>query len=305
MTRTSKTTTISGKANYPIIFFGSEDFSLHTLRALVDAEFDVAAVVTKPDTRRGRGHKIAQPAVKQFAIEHGITVWQPLALSDLIPLITPLQPTVGVLVSYGRIIPESILELFQPGIINLHPSLLPKYRGPSPIESAIANRDASTGVTIMKLVKAMDAGPIYAQYPYALDGTETRPELYATLGSLGANTLVSILPSIIDGTLEAHDQDESLATYCALLTKDDTYLDLTQLTPGEAEARIRAHLDFPRSRVKIGDHDIIILKAHAVISKHSALDLECTNGAFLSIDSLIAPSGRTMTAAEFLRGYSI
>lgn len=305
MTLTSKKTTTSGTISRPIVFFGSEDFSLHSLRALVDAGFDVAAVVTKPDTRRGRGHKVTQPAVKQFAIEHGITVWQPATLRELIPLITSLQPVVGVLVSYGRIIPEALLDLFTPGIINVHPSLLPSYRGPSPIESAIANRDHKTGVTIMKLVKAMDAGPIYAQYPYALDGTETRSELYATLGALGANALVSVLPSIVGGTLAASDQDESLATYCSLLTKDDTYLDLTQLTPGEAEARIRAHLDFPRSRVKIGTHDILVLTAHAVMTRHSPLDLECANGAFLSIDTLIAPSGRTMTAAEFLHGYSI
>jgi methionyl-tRNA formyltransferase len=305
MTATSKTATISGKTNYPIIFFGSEDFSLHALRALVDAGFDIAAVVTKPDTRRGRGHKVTQPAVKQFAIEHGIVVWQPAVLSELTPLITPLQPVAGVLVSYGRIIPEALLDLFTPGIINLHPSLLPKYRGPSPIESAIANRDDRTGITIMKLVKAMDAGPIYAQYPYALDSTETRPELYATLGMLGANALVSILPTITDGSLLPTEQDESQATYCSLLTKNDTYLDLTRLTPGEAEAHVRAYRDFPRSHVKIADHDIVVLEAHAVMTRHSPLDLECANGAFLSIDRLIAPSGRTMTAAEFLRGYSI
>lgn len=301
----STTITHSGKTNQPIIFFGSEEFSLYALRALVEAGFRITAVITKPDTERGRGHKITMPAVKQFAIAHDITVWQPTALRELEPLITPLQPVTGVLVSYGRIIPESLLGMFSPGIINLHPSLLPTYRGPSPIESAIENRDDKTGITIMKLVKAMDAGPIYAQYPYALDGTETRPELYATLGALGAHMLTAILPSIIDGSLPATDQHDADATYCSLLTKDMAYLDLTHLTPGEAEARIRAHLGYPRSRVKIGDHDIIVLKAHGVMTKQSPLDLECANGAFLSIDVLIAPSGRTMTAAEFVRGYHV
>ncbi len=296
---------ISGKTNHPIIFFGSEEFSLYSLRALVEAGFDIAAVVTKPDTPRGRGHRLQAPAVKQFALQHGIEVWQPSSLNDLLPLIEPLKPVTGVLVSYGRIIPENVLDAFTPAIINVHPSLLPHYRGPSPIEAAIANRDNKTGVTIMKLVKAMDAGPMYYQVPYALDGTESRPELYETLGMLGAQALTSKLPEIINGTLTAEDQDESLATYCRLLGKQETYIDLTRLTPGEAEAQIRAYLDFPRSRIKIGEHDIIILKAHAVMTRKTPLDLECSNGAFLEIDQLIAPSGRTMSADEFLRGYRL
>lgn len=295
----------SGKTNYPIIFFGSEEFSLYSLRALVEADFTIAAVVTKPDSRRGRGHKLQAPAVKQFALQHGITVWQPSSLNDLLPLIEPLKPVTGVLVSYGRIIPEKLIDLFTPAIINVHPSLLPRYRGPSPIEAAIANRDNKTGVTIMKLAKAMDAGPIYTQVPYALDGTESRPELYETLGMLGSQVLVTELPRIMNGELPAETQDNSIATYCKLLSKHDAHLDLKRLTPGEAEAQIRAHLGFPRSRVRLGAHDIIILKAHAVMTKETPLDLECSNGAFLEIDELIAPSGRTMSANEFLRGYKI
>ncbi|MEO5949452.1 MAG: methionyl-tRNA formyltransferase [Candidatus Saccharimonas sp.] len=305
MTPTSKTTTLSGKTSLPIIFFGSEAFSLYSLRALVEAGFDIVAVVTKPDTQRGRGHMLTEPAVKQYAKQRGLTVWQPTSLHELLPLIEPLKPIAGVLVSYGRIIPESLLDACSPGIINLHPSLLPKYRGPSPIESAIANRDNKTGVTLMKLVKAMDAGPIYAQFPYALDGTETRPELYKTLGTLGAHVLVTTLPDILSGNLTSTDQKSDDVSYCSLLTRKDTYLDFSQLTPGEAEARIRAHLEFPRTRVKVGSHDLIILKAHGVMSKKTPLDIKCSNGAFLSLDLLIAPSGHTMTADEFLRGYRV
>ena len=160
----SKTTPTSGTSRQPIVFFGTEDFSLYSLRALVEAGFNIVAVITKPDSRRGRSNKLIQPAVKQFASQHHIPVWQPKRLKDIISdikNITP-QPT-GVLVSYGKIIPQTIIDLFQPGIINVHPSLLPKYRGPSPIESAIANRDKITGVTIMQLEQAMDAGPIYHQ----------------------------------------------------------------------------------------------------------------------------------------------
>lgn len=287
----------------PIVFFGTEDFSLYALQALVEANFPIAAVVTKPDTKRGRGHALTEPAVKTYAKKHSIPVWQPQSLTEIIDDITALDTPVGVLVSYGKIIPESILQLFTPGIVNVHPSLLPMYRGPSPIEAAIVNRDAKTGVTIMQLVKAMDAGPIYYQVPYALDATETRQELYITLGQLGANILVQQLPAILDGTLQPTLQDDSAATYCQLLSKADSKLDLTTTTPGDAEARIRAHLGFPRTRIQLGDHEVIVTKAHGVMDKKTPLDLVCGNGAFLSIDELIAPSGKTMTGEEFLRGY--
>ncbi len=304
MTKTLKTTPTSG-IKQPIVFFGTEDFSLYSLQALVEHHFPVVAVITKPDAKHGRGQKLRQPAVKTFAHTHGIPVWQPTKLSDIIDDIKALNHPVGVLVSFGKIIPQSIIDLFTPGIINVHPSLLPQYRGPSPIESAIMNRDAKTGVSIMQLTKEMDAGPVYYQAPYALDFTETRSELYNTLGALGANLLIQQLPAIIDGSLAATPQNDADATYCTLLSKNDTYLDLTRLTPGKAEARIRAHLGFPRSRLTIGGHTVIVTKAHGVMDQKTPLDLRCANGAFLSIDELIAPSGKIMSGAEFLRGYSL
>ena len=116
----------------PIIFFGTEAYSLIALKALYEAGFPIRAVITKPDMRSGRGHKLTEPPVKTFARQHDILVWQPNKLRDLTPDITALQPVAGVLVAYGKIIPQSIIDLFTPGIINLHPSLLPKWRGPSP-----------------------------------------------------------------------------------------------------------------------------------------------------------------------------
>lgn len=289
----------------PIVFFGTEHHSLVVLKALVESGYSIAAVVTKPDSIKGRHKKLLPPAVKQFAMERKIPVWQPKNLRDIIDNIRQLGEPVGILASYGKIIPQSVLELFSPGIINLHPSLLPLYRGPSPIESAIANRDRKTGVTIIKLEQAMDAGPIYTQAPYALDFTETRPELYDILFSLGANLLVQILPRIVSGKLQPTPQDDGLATYCSLLDKSESRLDLSRLTPGEAEARIRAHLGYPRSRVNIGTYDLIVTKAHGVMTKQSPLDLECSNGAFLSIDEVIAPSGKTMSRDDFLRGHPL
>lgn len=300
----SKTTLTSGISS-PIVFFGTEDHSLIALKTLVDSGFSVAAVVTKPDTKKGRGKKVTPPAVKSYAIEHDIPVWQPTKLKEITDNVLALENPVGVLVSFGKIIPTSILELFTPGIINVHPSLLPLYRGPSPIESAIINRDNKTGVTIMKLEAAMDAGPIYIQVPYALDFTETKPELYDTLFTLGANLLASKLPDIVSGKLQATAQNEDDASYCSLLSKDMSKLDLSVLTPGQAEAHIRAYQGFPRSRINIGQHNLIVTKAHAVMTKETPLDLVCSNGAFISIDEVIAPSGKTMSASDFLRGYPL
>lgn len=161
--------------SHKIIFFGTEDNSLATLQRLVEHGFSVAAVITKPDAARGRGQKITEPPVKTYAKQHEIPVWQPDKLREIIDNIKNLQPIAGVLVSYGKIIPQSVIDLFEPGIINIHPSLLPRWRGPSPIEAAISHRDEKTGVTIMKLDARMDGGPIYAQEKIQLDQTETKP----------------------------------------------------------------------------------------------------------------------------------
>ncbi|TWO86485.1 methionyl-tRNA formyltransferase, partial [TM7 phylum sp. oral taxon 356] len=265
-----------------------------------------AAVLTKPDSRRGRSNKLIQPAVKQFASQHHIPVWQPNRLKDIISDIKNITPRpTGVLVSYGKIIPQTIIDLFHPGIINVHPSLLPKYRGPSPIESAIANRDKITGVTIMQLEQAMDAGPIYYQEAYPLDFTETQPELYQTLGQLGAQLLMQKLPDIISGILQPTPQDDSRATYCSLLSKNDSRLDPQQLTADQAEAKIRAHLTYPRSRLKIGQYDLIITKACITQKPETPLDIKCADGNYLSISEVIAPSGKTISANAFLRGYPL
>lgn len=301
----SKTTTSSGTSLPAIVFFGTEEHSLIALRALVEAHYPVVAVVTKPDTPKGRGKRVIAPAVKTYALEHNIVVMQPRVLSEIIDDITLYDHPVGVLVSYGKIIPQRVLDLFTPGIINLHPSLLPKYRGPSPIESAILNRDNKTGVSIMRLEKAMDAGPIYLQVPYALDFTETKPELYDTLFTLGANLLVQSLPRIIAGELTATRQDDTAATYCSMLYRDDGEIIPAQTTPGQAEAKIRAYLGYPKTRIKIGQYDLIVTKAHGVMTQKTPLDIECSNGAFLSIDEVIAPSGKRMSAADFLHGYPL
>ena len=286
-----------------IIFFGTDDFSLTALQGLIDADYNIAAVVTKPDSKSGRGQILTTPSVKKLALKHNIPVWQPTKIVDINNEISKQKskPT-GVLVSFGKIIPQSTIDLFEPGIINVHPSLLPLYRGPSPIESAIKNGDSQTGISIMQLSYKMDAGPIYRQDIYELNGHETRPELYQKMSQLGTKILLDILPSIIDDSLQPTPQNNN-ATYCNLISKDESWLKVTEITAVEAERTIRAHLGFPKTKLKIFDYIVIITKAHASNAQQSKLDILCSDGKYLSIDELVAPSGRRMSSKDFINGY--
>jgi methionyl-tRNA formyltransferase len=286
-----------------IIFFGTDTFSASALTALIDADYTIGAVITKPDSKSGRGQQLTAPLVKQIAENHGITVWQPTKLIDLVDNITALGDTIGVLSSYGRIVPQAIIDLFNPGIINIHPSLLPLYRGPSPIETAVMNGDTQTGVSIMKLTAEMDAGPVYAQEVYPLDGTETAPELYETLSALGGRMLIETLPSIIEGNLLPSPQANA-AIFCYLLKKEDAVLKPKEMTAIQAERQVRAFLSFPKTKLPYHDESLVITQSH-VASETDAKDfvVECKDASYLVIDELIAPSGKRMSGQAFKNGY--
>lgn len=286
-----------------IVFFGTDEFSAISLRELIAKGFTIGAVITKPDSKKGRGRELSKSIVKQIAEAHDIPVWQPHKMSEVAKNIKKLDDPIGVLVSYGKIIPQSIIDLFTPGIINVHPSLLPLYRGPSPVESAILNGDTETGVTIMQLSAAMDAGPIYKQVVVRLHDTETTPELETQLGTLGAQELSLILPAIINGSLQPTPQNDSLATYCQLLTKDKSELDTKTLTAEQAERQVRAFIAFPKTKTTVAGQPIVITKAHVVTTSTSPLDIECSDGRFLAVDELVGPSGKAMNAKAFLNGY--
>ena len=293
MTHTSKT----------IVFFVTDDFSAASLRELIANGFTIGAVVTKPDSRKGRGRELSKSIIKEIAEANSIPVWQPTDVTTISDDIKKFQNPLGVLVSYGKIIPQAIIDLFSPGIVNVHPSLLPLYRGPSPIESVILNGDTETGVTIMQLSAAMDAGPIYNQVTTPLLNTETTPELELQLAELGAQQLSDTLPAIINGTVQPTPQNDDIATYCQLLTKEMSMLDTATLTADQAERQVRAYITFPKTKTVVDGHQIIITKAHVTSTSISPLDLACADGRYLSIDELIAPSGKAMNASAFINGY--
>jgi methionyl-tRNA formyltransferase len=288
-----------------IIFFGTDDFSLITLSNLVGSGYNIVAVVTKPDRKSGRKLQIEPSHVKDYALKNNIEIWQPEKVLEINEKIASLKTEViGVLVSYGKIIPQSTIDLFSPGIINVHPSLLPKYRGPSPIESVIKNGESITGVSVMQLSSSMDAGPIYGQIVHQLSGNENSIDLRRTLAHVGAMTLITLLPDITNHSIQPIPQHTDEATYCTLLTKDDTVLRPTEMTSVEAERQVRAYLEFPKTKLNILGHNIVITKSHISNEEKSALDIKFKDGKYLSIDELIAPSGNKITAREFINGYS-
>jgi methionyl-tRNA formyltransferase len=296
----------------PIVFFGTEDFSLIALQGLVEARFNVVAVVTKPDSPQGRGQKFTPPKVKVYATEHGIPVWQPTKLLEIADDVRTLNNPVGVLVSYGKIIPQSILDLFHPGIINVHPSLLPQYRGPSPMEATILNGDTSTAVSVMQLSAKMDAGPVYGYTPLELTGTETRTELYDTLGTLGTETLLKLLPLILNGEATGLAQDETQASYCQLITKADGNINWSKPAI-QIEREIRAYHGWPQSRTNLKGIDIIITSAKVENNASLSLgELQITPDNGLQIGTgegslshiTVKPLGKKeMPVQAFLAGY--
>lgn len=289
-----------------IVFFGTDEFSLTTLSSLVENNYKIAAVITKPDSKSGRGQKINMTPVKKYALEHSIDVWQPVKVAEVNDRIAALgSDIIGILVVYGKIIPKSTIDLFKDGIINIHPSLLPKYRGPSPIESAILNGDHKTGITIMKIDEGMDSGPICSQLVYDLNGSEDRPNLYNIFAKLGSEMLIKILPSLNDGTLVFTQQSNSEARYCKLLIKQDGYIDTTKSTAVIAERMIRAYLSYPKTKTVVKNYNIILTKAHVSDIVKSPLDIKFTDNSILSIDELIAPSGKKMSAKSFINGYKL
>lgn len=284
-----------------LIFFGSDTFSLPALKALIDNGWPVSAVVTQPDKPRGRGQRTQPPRVKKVAQKAGIDIWQPDKVDEILPKLKGTSCQWAVLAAYGQIIPPALLDSFK-AIINIHPSLLPRYRGPSPIETTIIDGQTETGVSLMKLAVKMDAGPVYIQEKVAVGTRVTRPELYSVLADAGAQLLVDNLHNIISGDLLPKSQNEAAASYTSLLKKSDGQIDWSR-PAGEIERQVRAYLDWPKSTAKLKNYDVIITQAKVVSGPiKDRLVWPCGEG-WLEIEKLIAPSGRTMSGRDFLNGY--
>ncbi len=228
------------------VFMGSPEFALPSLGALVAAGYDMRLAVTQPDRRAGRGGRMRAPEAKVEAQRLGIPVFQPQSFRDpeAVAQLAAVEPDLIVVAAYGRILPRSVLDLPGHPVVNVHPSLLPRWRGPSPVAAAILAGDRETGVSIMELVPEMDAGPVLAARPFPTAPTDTTGALEARLAEEGAELLVETLPAWLDGDLRAVPQDESLVTVCPLLAKGDGHLSAA-MTAREAERAVRAYDPWP------------------------------------------------------------
>ncbi len=295
------------KKSKTLVFFGNERLvsglkvtNAPILHSLINEGYNISAIVAHHRDSKSRTNRPLE--VASIAKKYNIALLTPSHLPEIYDKLISLNAEAGVLVAYGQIIPQNIIDIFPKGIINIHPSLLPKYRGPTPIEATIANGDKKAGVSIMKLVTSMDKGPIYKQASISLKGNETKFDLYNTIIKKSTHLLLSTLPDILNESLKPLPQDSKNATYCALFTKKDSELDLS--SSKKAERLVRAHLGFPKSKVTIKGMPIIVTESHVTHTPKTLLDLKCKDGTFLSVDKLIAPSGKTLSAQDFLRGYA-
>lgn len=231
--------------NNSFVFFGTPYVSRDTLVILKERGYIPALVVTSPDRPRGRGLKLTPSETKEWAIENNIPVITPEKVTpEVIEEIKAVGATYALVAAYGKILPQALIDSFPLGILNIHYSLLPKYRGASPVESALLNGDTVTGVAIQQMVYELDAGDLLAVKEVAIEPLETTRELRPRLVTIGANLLADILPSFIDSTVTRIPQDHTQATRCTKISKSDGLLDLSG-DPQENWNKYRAYAESP------------------------------------------------------------
>ncbi|MGI8925025.1 MAG: methionyl-tRNA formyltransferase [Tepidiformaceae bacterium] len=302
-------------ASTRVVFMGSPPFAVPSLQALADAGHELVAVVTQPDRPAGRGGAIKPSPVKAAAALLGIQILQPLTLKDdaTRSVLSALRPHLFVVAAYGKILPGALLAMPSRGALNVHASLLPRWRGPSPITAAILAGDASTGVTIMEMSAKMDAGPAIAQAAWALDPSATAGQVEPLLAALGARTLLEALPPWFDGQLAASPQDESLVTYCPFLRKEDGHLRAT-MTVAEAERAVRAYNPWPGAFVEYRGERLAIWAARtesgpagaegapgALVLSGGLPAIAFADG-LLALETVQRPGARSIAGRDFANG---
>ncbi|MDH3806456.1 MAG: methionyl-tRNA formyltransferase, partial [Gammaproteobacteria bacterium] len=232
--------------NPKVLFAGTPEFAVASLQALVGSGVVPCAVLTQPDRPAGRGKQLSASPVKQFALEQDVPLMQPVTLRDaaVVAELVALEPDIMVVAAYGLILPESVLEIPRAGCLNVHASLLPRWRGAAPIQAAILAGDAETGVCLMSMVAGLDCGPVYASTAVSIGDNETAGELHERLASLGAGLLVRHLGAIVDGELSPKQQIEAQATYAPKIRTSDAAIDW-QRRADELERLVRAYNPVP------------------------------------------------------------
>ena len=300
-----------------VIFMGTPDFSVPALCALVEAGHDVMAVVTQPDKPKGRGKEVSVSPVKEKALEYGIPVYQPVKARapEFVKLLTDLKPDVMVVAAFGQLLPKSILEIPEFGCVNIHASLLPKYRGASPIQYAVINGEEVSGITTMMMAETIDTGEMIDQETVLLDKKETGGSLHDKLGKIGGKLIVKTLKKLEDGTAVLQKQNDAESCYVGMIKKNMGDIDWS-MDAVSIERLIRglnpwpsAYTDWDGKVIKLWDADVVDQEYEGVCGQvvetgKDHLVVKTGKGG-LSIKELQLQGKKRMEIGAFLRGYQI
>lgn len=299
-----------------VAFFGTPAFSVRILEELSNSNHKVVCVVTQPDRPVGRGGKVIPTEVKKFAIENGINVIQPERISKELELLYPFAPDIIVTAAFGQMLRQNVLDYPKHGVVNVHTSLLPKYRGSSPVQWAIINGETITGVTIMQTDIGMDTGDIILTQKVVIDDDETAGELLDRLSDVGAKLLIKTLDNIENGTATRTPQNHNESTHFPMLKKEDGRIDWTK-SATEINNKIRGLNPWPICHFELDNEIIRVYKAkvtdmtttkakvgEVVIADKNALAIQCGTGT-IELVSLQASGGKILGYKDFLNGRRI
>ena len=301
-----------------IVFMGTPDFAAASLQKLIDEKFDIAGVFTQPDKPKGRGMELAYSPVKELALANGLPVYQPAKMRDgtALEIIKELAPDILAVVAYGRILPDDILAVPRYGAVNVHGSLLPKYRGAAPIQWAVLNGDKVTGVSTMYLASEMDTGDVIYTAETEIGEFETSGELFDRLKVMGAELLCRTLRDIESGTAPRTPQEHDKASYVKMLDKSLSPIDWNK----DAHGVIKWIYGMQPWPVATAELDGAVYKIFAAVytdthtdkapgaivaTGKDGIEVACGGGETVMIKELQAPGKKRMSAADFLRGHSI
>lgn len=297
-----------------VVFMGTPEFAVQSLRLMANSH-NVQCVYTQPDRPAGRGRKLAASEVKQYALAAEIKIRQPETLKNEVTVLDSLNPDIIVVVAYGLLLPQAILDIPRFGCINVHGSLLPRWRGAAPIQRAIEAGDDSSGVCIMQMEAGLDTGPVFSSHEVPIEETTTAGELHDKLADTGAAGLLEVMNALERGQALAKPQSETGATYATKLTRSEGRIDW-QLSAAEIERKIRAFNPWPICSSPYKGKDLRILLSTAIVVDHSAtpgevirvsrdgITVACGDGAII-LTKLQKPGGNALTAKEFLNGHKV
>ena len=300
-----------------ILFMGTPEFAVEQLKRLVETGHEICGVFTQPDKPKNRGMKMTFSPVKEYALTHGLEVYQPTKMRDgnALAIVRELQPELIVVAAYGRILPEDILTLPPFGSINVHSSVLPKYRGAAPINWAILDGQKETGVTIMYMTRDLDAGDIVCSKKTDIMPDEDARELTHRLALLGADALEDAIEKIADGTAVRTPQDHSASTYAPMLSKDLSPMDWTRSAQALHD-QVRGLIPWPCASMELGGKKVKVFKTRMggeinaaagtiLTAGKQGLEIACGDGHSLWILELQAEGGKRRMSADYLRGHPV